>query len=287
LSLPGAGQQLATLPPGARVPVLGAAEGWAQVQLAGGGAGFAPFDAFASLPPPAEPLTRGLRFDLADASGAVLRAVDIPPGMVHDNSHLEIRFDPIDASAGVSYTFSLTLSDAGSGGMTVRVTPDDRYAGGTRYSVAGPAGDDVIFKSHHGAVPPLLDVSIDQLERDGDWLVLTDPPPVAPGLAVSLLVVPGAGADAGELEYGSTPGRIPYGGWQSTDAAGNPLDGALLVQTRYERDVALTSVAGSAWTQLRAGARDDPSFMLLWLAGLAGVGAAALRLRRPRQSREA
>jgi hypothetical protein len=287
LSLPDAGQQLATLPPGARVPVLGAAEGWAQVGLADGRAGFVAFDAFASLPPPADPLTRSLRFELEDASGAVVRVVDIPPGMIHDNSHLGVRFDPIERSAGVSYTFSLTLSDAGSGGMTVRVTPDDRYADGARYIATGPTGDDLVFKPYHGAIPPLLDIGIDQLERHGDWVVLTDLPPVEPGLAIGLWVVPGTGTDAGELEYGITPGRVPYGGWQSIDATGNQLDGALLLQTRYERDVALWSVAGSAWSQLRAGVREDRSFMLFWLAGLAGVGVAALRLRRPRQVRGA
>jgi hypothetical protein len=285
LSLPNAGQRLATLPPGTRVPVLGAAEGWARLQLPNGGAGFVALDAFAALPPPVEPLTRSLRFELADASGTVVREVEIPPDMIHDNSHLGIRFDPIEASAGVAYTFSLTLADTGTGGMTVRITTDDRYAEGRRLTAAGPAEDDVVFKSHHGVLPPLLDTGIDRLERDGDWLLLTDLPPVKPGLAVSLRVVPGAGADAAELEYGVAPGRIPYGGWESADGAGNQLAGALLLQTRYERDVALWSVAGAAWAKLRSGARGDVAFMLLWLAGLAGAATAALRFGWSRQAR--
>jgi hypothetical protein len=101
-------------------------------------------------------------------------------------------------------------------------------------------------------------------------------------VAVVLRLVPGGGPDVQRLELGLTTDRMPYGGWPARDAAGKSIAGALLVQTRYERDVALAAVARVGAARVRASVRADTGFALAYLGGLALLAAGTLRLWRAR-----
>jgi hypothetical protein len=127
-----------------------------------------------------------------------------------------------------------------------------------------------------------MDLAVDALPRDGDWVRVPDPPGVESRRVVSLEVVPGAGPGAGALQYGITPDRMPYGGWMATTGDGASLSGALLLQTRYDRNVALGAIAGSATSHLRSAARRDVMFAAVWVLGIVGMLGCALWLRSDR-----
>jgi hypothetical protein len=134
---------------------------------------------------------------------------------------------------------------------------------------------------------PILDLSVDGLPRDGDWLTIEDPPTIVSGQVVSLRIVPGDGPDADRLRYGVIPDRAPYGGWFATNAAGDSAGGALLARTAYERNVALGSVVSDGLANLRDAARDDLLFGAAWALALAGMLAGAGWLWRLRPARDA
>ena len=136
-------------------------------------------------------------------------------------------------------------------------------------------------------VAPLLDLSVDDLPRDGDWLRIEDPPSISSGEVVNLRIVPGAGPDADRLRYSVIPDRAPYGGWLATNAAGDSAGGALLLRTSYERNVAIGSVVTDGLANLRDAARDDLLFGAAWALALAGMLAGAGWLWRLRQARDA
>jgi hypothetical protein len=118
---------------------------------------------------------------------------------------------------------------------------------------------------------PLLDLSMDDLPRDGDWLRIEDPPSITSGEVVNLRIVPGAGPDADRLRYGVIPDRAPYGGWLATNAAGESAGGALLLRTSYERNVALNSIVTDGLANLRDAAGADLLFGAAWALALAGM----------------
>jgi hypothetical protein len=133
----------------------------------------------------------------------------------------------------------------------------------------------------------VFDVAVDGLPREDDWLRIDFPPALVPGQVVTLRIVPGTGDDAGRLQYGVTPDRAPYGGWMATNADGSNAGGALLLRTVYERDVALGSVVGDGFSNLRDAAGDDPLASTLWALALAGLLAGAGRLWRAGPARGA
>jgi len=133
---------------------------------------------------------------------------------------------------------------------------------------------------------PFIDVPVDSIPRDGDWIVLDAMAPLQTGEIVSLRLVPGDGPDAERLHYGITPSRAPYGGWMATDEAGSSAGGALLVRTVYERDVDARSLVEDGLGSLRTAARDDLVFSAGWLLILAGLLAAAGWIWRLQPSRE-
>jgi hypothetical protein len=272
-SQPVDGAVLATLLPGAQVAVTAAAEGWTQVQMPDGMSGFVPLDAFAVLPPPQRVVSGPLALTVRDGSGAEVRSVEIASRDLHDNSHLTVPFDPLPDSAGAAYTFTVSVPP----GVTRRATAADAYADG---SLQGTAGD-LVFRPVWSEQPALMDVAIDTLPRDGDWVRVTQPPEVESGHIVSLRLVPGDG----NLEYGTTPDRMPYGGWMATADDGVALSGALLVETRYDREVAIGSVTGAALSRVWAGARNDALFAGGWLLAFVGMVAAAAWLRAARPGR--
>lgn len=133
---------------------------------------------------------------------------------------------------------------------------------------------------------PILDVAVDDLPRDGDWLSIENPPQVTSGQVVSLRLVPGDGPDAERLRFGVTPDRAPYGGWVANIEGGNSAGGALLLRTTYVRDVALRQIASDSLGNLRDAARDDLLFSTVWTLALAGLLAGGGWLWRMRPVRE-
>ncbi|HUG15918.1 MAG TPA: hypothetical protein VMM78_12985 [Thermomicrobiales bacterium] len=147
---------------------------------------------------------------------------------------------------------------------------------------------DVLNPGHplYDSPSPIYEAPVDALPRDGDWLLIDDPPELPSGLVFAVRVVPGDGPDAGALRVGLTPGRVPYGGWRAVDASGADLNGAMLVRTRYDRDVEAWGVVSSGAARLRDAARADTAFMALWALCLGGLCVAGARLRRPRTTEE-
>jgi hypothetical protein len=96
---------------------------------------------------------------------------------------------------------------------------------------------------------PIVDVAVDDLPRDGDRVVLTDIDQVESGRAIVLRIIPGTGPDSHRLQLGISPERAPYGGWRAT-ANGEIQRGALVFDTRYERDVDLRDAARVAWRRM-------------------------------------
>jgi hypothetical protein len=211
--------------------------------------------------------------------------VTVPAGELRDNSHLDLRFEPLPDSLGHAYRLELSMPDAAPGtGITVRA----QGVGAAACGLCATPDANLIFKPLYASAPALLDVAVDDLPRDGDWARITTPPSVAANTVIALRLTPGAGPDATRLQYGLTTNRAPFGGWLAQDAAGASLKGALLVSTRYQRDVDLRSLAHAALTRLRGGAHGDAAFLALYalaLAALAG-GSAWLMLGGRRLARD-
>ncbi len=119
----------------------------------------------------------------------------------------------------------------------------------------------------------LFEESIDTLPRDGDWLVIEQPPDLGDGQVVSLRIVPGNGPDADLLRYGVTPDRAPYGGWVASneDAGRSSAGGALLLRTTYTRNIAVSTIVTDSIGNLADATRDDLIFSVVWGAALVGL----------------
>ncbi|HMM41858.1 MAG TPA: hypothetical protein PKA95_08150, partial [Thermomicrobiales bacterium] len=263
-AMPVDGTLVETLPASTVVEALGTAEGWAQVRLSDDDEGFVPLGALAEVTPPATRPAGSLRVALLDAAGAVLRETAVSATDLHDNSHLTVRFDPVEDAAGRSFAFRFDVPT----GVTLRVAAGDAYADGARDGGA----DDLLFRPSWAEQPLLADAAVDALPRSGDWVELRDAPDIRPGTAVAIEVAPGGGPDAKDLLIGTTPGRVPYGAWP---ADGLDETGSLGIQTRYQRDVDLGGIARAGGAALRAGARADLGFAALLVVGVAGLTASA------------
>lgn len=92
---------------------------------------------------------------------------------------------------------------------------------------------------------PLLDVAVDELPRSGDYVEITDLPDVETGEILVLQLSPGDGPDAARLQVGFTPWRAPFGGWRA-ESNGEEMRGAIVFDTRYERDVDASGILAAA-----------------------------------------
>ncbi|MCO5176202.1 MAG: hypothetical protein M9890_04400 [Thermomicrobiales bacterium] len=261
-ALPIDGSLLATLPGGTSVEALGSAEGWARVRIDDGREGFVSLAALATYQPPLSQPVGSLHATLLDADGAVVSETEISASDLHDNSHLTIRFNPVEESANQTFSIRLDVPP----GVTVRATETDVYADGERSDAAG----DLIFRPEFVEPPPLVQVSVDALPRRDGWLVLDDTPSVRAGTILALIVKPGAGPDADILQIGITADRAPYGGWVADGVDGV---GALGLRTVYERPIDVGAILGSAGSELRAGARADLLFAGVFVLALIGLAA--------------
>jgi hypothetical protein len=277
------GQPIAVLQPGQTVGVTTALEGHAAVVLPDGELGYVPLDAFVELPPPAREVAGPLIVDLISADdGTVVRRVEVPGGELRDNSHLDVRFEPVETSRGARYFLWLTMPDTPVGaGIALRATTTDTYLEGW----LGDGGEDLVFRPLYAGQEPLLDVPIDTLPRDGDWLSVREVPPLDPGVVVAVRLVPGD--QAGLVEYGVTRWRSPYGGWPADRVSPNgaeSLNGALLFQTVYQWDIDKNRMSSEFLNGVLGMFRHESSFAILYGGVMGGLviwaGWSATRLRR-------
>ncbi len=269
----------ATIGPGATVEVLGSAGIFVAIQLSDGSIGYAWNGAFADLPTP-EPAARGaLIIELLDSDGAVIRTNRIESGDLRNDPRRTVRWESVGDSTGRAFTLRWRVD--GTPAIGLRLLPDNPYEEGTLQS---DPGADVAFRPRFHIGDPLLDVSIDQLQRDDDWLVVRDLPELMPRSTVRLTIVPGDGPDTDDLQFGIARDRWLYGTWGATNADRVSFRGALFLQTRYERDVDLRGTLGSATAALRDGVSDDAVFAGIWLlllsASTIGGGWLLVCLRR-------
>jgi len=272
-------QPITTLDAGAGVSVSGSTEGYAAVPLPDGRAGYVELAAFAELPPPGRALSGPLTLDLLDASGNVARSATAE--RLYDNAHLELHFAALPDSQGQHYTLRLTMPNAEAGeAAALRASTHDIYPDGELRLSGEPQTGDLIFRPLYLAGELLFDAALESLPRAGDWAIIADPPGMAAGTIAELILWPTG--DPSGWEYGSTPGRGPYGGWLAeVTGLDEPAAGAIMFETVYERDVAVGAVLRDGLGALRAGLRADPWFALAYAAILATLAGAALWLMRP------
>lgn len=269
LALPIDGDSIVSLDAGERVRVMSASEGWAQAQLPSGLTGFAPLTDFATLPQPVRRPSDVL-FTLRDESGTIVQEVIVPADSIHDNAHLTIAFDPIPASGGQSYTFEFVPTDASLDAFTLRATGDDDYRDGAR---SDDDMTDLVFQPEYDESSPLIDLPVDALPRDDEWVIVANPSTVPSAIAVALRLVPGDRDDPDQLQFGVTSDRAPYGATRATDASGAALPGALLVMTIWERDVNIQALFGDGLSNLIEAAGADPLMVAIYVTLLIAAGA--------------
>lgn len=268
----------ATIGPGATVEVLGSEGIFVAIRLSDGSIGYAWNGAFANLPRPEAAASGALIIELLDSDGAVIRSSRIESGDLRHDPRRTVRWDNVGDSIG--RTFTLRWRVEGTPAIGLRLLPDDPYADGALQS--DPTAD-IAFRPRFHIGDPLLDIPLDQLERDDDWLIVRDLPDLMPRSTVRLTIVPGDGPDADDLQFAIARDRWLYGTWGATNADRVSFRGALFLQTRYERDVDLRGTLGSATDALRDGVSDDAVFAGIWLLllGTATVGGGWLLVRRP------
>lgn len=259
----------AQLAAGAAVAVTGSTEGFAAVLLPAGRSGYVLLDAFASLPPPDREVAGPLQLELLDAHGAVVRTATA--AQMLDNAHLELRFAALPDSQGATYTMRFTMPRAGAKqAAALRASAMDIYADGAlRVDGAAQPGD-LVFRPLYAADDLLFEAGLAELPRDGDWVIIENPPALAAG-TVAELALRHVGEPAG-WEYGRTPGRAPYGGWLAVEHAVQADDpGAVLFETVYARDVAAGALVRDGAGNLRAAVSADPGFALVYGGLLTGA----------------
>jgi hypothetical protein len=275
-------QRIATLDAGSAITVTGSTEGYGAVTLADGRTGYVQLDAFAELPPPGRSVSGPLVLDVLDAGGNIVRSAAAQ--RLCDNAHLELRFPALPDSQGQRYTLRLSMPNAEANqAAALRATRADVYRDGELRLAGELVAGDLIFRPLHDSSELLFDAALETLARDGDWALIEEPPPLAAG-TIAELVLWQTGDPSG-WEYGSTPGRGPYGGWLAeVPSTAEPIAGAISFETVYEREFAVEAVVGEGFDALRAGVRDDPWFAVFYGGALVViVGVATLLLLSPRK----
>ena len=125
---------------------------------------------------------------------------------------------------------------------------------------------------------PLVDVSVDELRGSGESVEIRELPEIESGRVMLLRLIPGAGPDAQRLQVGLTPNRAPYGGWRAV-GDGEELQGAIVFDTRYVRDVAVGEVIGAGANRVAGTGVAFLAIFGLTVAGL--IGSALLLWRMP------
>lgn len=112
----------------------------------------------------------------------------------------------------------------------------------------------------------VAELAVDDLPRSGERVDILDLPAIESGQVMLMLLVPGDGPDAQRLQVGLTPNRAPYGGWRAV-SAGQELQGAIVFDTRYVRDVAAGAIVSAGVNRVA-----DAGAVFLTVFGLTVTG---------------
>jgi hypothetical protein len=269
LAFPIDGAVVSTIEAGSDVQVIGAAEGWAQIQLDANKTGYVPLDAFAKLPTPARRNTHDVTLTLYRHSDMqMVRSVTINASRLHDNSHVTFAFEPIPDSDGQTYRFVLTSPDSTPGNaVTFRFQPETSYHEGSRYDGSKAVAGALVFRPDFKLSAPVYQANVDTLEWSslnnafiGSFAAKTD-------TADRFLSV--------DLTPGSRPLMVswslarPSGGQPMVvDGNSQTPGGGLVFNTRFRGNLAvgtmLSDAAHAVWRDMRS----DPGFFAVYLLAL-------------------
>ena len=223
---PIAGRELAALPGGGAVEVIGSREGWIRVRLPDGRIGYIDRALFAELPPPTRENTGLLVLRLYRAGdGELLREARLDVRTLSDESHVTFRFTPIPDSYRVEYRF--TVEAVGS-------------APGRAVTLWGnPSTGELVYRPSYAPVV-LAEVSLDS----GRWSGVQNTlevrfPPIRPTRDTYLRFVIEAGERPLVVHWSMVrpPGNLPL---SSQDDPG--IWGGVVFNARYLDDVPVATL---------------------------------------------
>ncbi len=272
LALPIDGKQVTSLPGDSTVRVESSAEGWANVRLDDGQAGFIDLSQFAELPPPARVNDQDVIFtlfrepEMTEVARVVINARDI-----HDISHVTFRFPPLPGSVDARYRFTLTSPDSTPGNaVAFWYAPSDVYPDGARYEGDQAADGDLVFKPSYAPSAPLYQGAIDSFAASGQSDAMDVRfPPVGDTADRYLKLVVRAGQQPVSTFWSRLrpPGGLPL--VVEGDATVPP--GGLVFNVGYSSDFPLATLGGQTISGAFGMARRDPGFFVLYLVALLAV----------------
>ncbi|MFN3336393.1 MAG: SH3 domain-containing protein [Thermomicrobium sp.] len=252
---PIAGRELAALPGGGAVEVIGSREGWIRVRLSDGRIGYIDRALFAELPPPTRENSGMLVLRLYRASnGELLREAHLDARTLTDESHVTIRFTPVPDSYRVEYRF--TVEAVGS-------------APGRAVTLWGnPSTGELVYRPSYAPVV-LAEVSLDS----GRWSGVQNTlevrfPPIRPTRDTYLRFVIEAGERPLVVHWSMVrpPGNLPL---SSQDDPG--IWGAVVFNARYLDDVPLGTLFRSGVGRVIRLLLNDPLLVAVYALLLASI----------------
>ncbi|MGA7670502.1 MAG: SH3 domain-containing protein [Nitrolancea sp.] len=272
LALPIDGKLVEKVAGGTTVKVLGAAEGWTQVQLPDGQSGFISLDQFASLPDPSRSNTHDVTLTLSRTSdGKQLRQVTINASRMHDNSHVTFQFDPISDSDGQEYRFTLSSPESTPGNaVTFRYDPESIYAEGSRVESGKPANGSMVFRPTFAEGTPIFRGNLDDFEWSSLTRAFAGSFPAKSGTAdryLSVDLTPGTRS----LNVGWSLIRPAGGQPIVVDGNSQSPGGGLIFNARYRGEVAAGGIVSDALRAAGHDVRTDPAFFTLYTLLLVAI----------------
>lgn len=224
------GLEIAALPGGGAVEVLGSREGWIRVRLPDGRVGYIDRTLFVELPPAARTNKGELRLRLyREGESMVLREVRLPVQELSDESHVTFSFDPIPDSYQVHYRFEIEAIGS-SHGHAVTLWGD-------------PTSGEILFRAHYATVL-LAEVGLDAGRWSGvDGTLEVRFPPIRPTRDTYLRFVLEARERPLVVHWSNVrpPGGLPL---VTPDNPG--VWGGIVFQARFLEELALRTVVKQA-----------------------------------------
>jgi hypothetical protein len=287
LDLPVSGRDIAHLPGGSEVSILGSAEGWAHVQLPDGRHGFIDLDDLAEFPAPARQNDADVVLELFDHdSGERLRTSVMNAADMFDNSHLTFEFEPIAEAMGQVFRFELSSPDATHGNaVTLRYSPTALYDDGFRFENGEVVPGDMIFRPVYDAGEPLWQGML----GDFEWAAPIDafetsfaPLPETRDRYLAIVVHAGDAPINVPWSVIRPPGQQPLrvDGWPEAPPGG------LVFNAVYRANVPLASIGRDVARDSRRVARTDPLFVTLMVLLTGSVALWTAHVARSRKSQD-
>ena len=269
LALPLDGAVVSTVASGSNVQVIGAAEGWAQIQLGANQTGYVPLDAFAALPASTRHNTHDVTLTLyREADMQEVRRTTINAAQLRDNSHVTFAFDPLPDSDGQTYRLVLTSPESSAGNaVTFRYQPETTYQEGSRFDGAKRVGGALVFRPDFAKSAPIYQANVDTLEWSSLNHAFIGSFPAKRDTADRFLSV--------DLTPGTRPLTVNWS--LARPSGGQPIvvdgnrekpGGGLVFNARFRGDLALGSVVHDSAHAIWRDARGDPGFFVFYLLAL-------------------